>query len=247
MTGIDPIEPAWPVASPVRALTTTRAGGVSEGPWASLNLGTACGDAPAAVAENRRRLTESLPSAPCWLRQVHGCRLIHARDWVEGIEADAIWTDQPEQVCAILSADCLPVLIADREGEWVAAVHAGWRGLAAGILERVVDSLPSRPSSMVAWIGPSIGSQAYEVDAPVRNAMLALDSALAGCFEATRSGHWEADLQAMAWQRLSVSGVDDIVDAKLCTASDAARFYSHRRDQGRSGRQATLIWLEPGV
>jgi len=244
---VDWIQPEFGLPSGLRALATTRAGGVSEGPWASLNLGTSSGDSPAAVAENRARLGAQLPAEPRWLKQVHGCRLIHLDDWIPGVEADAAWTDRPGQVCAILTADCLPVLLADRRGGLVAAVHAGWRGLAAGILEQVVEALPASPADLLAWIGPAIGPAHYEVDARVRDAVLELSPALEPCFESVRAGHWLADLPAMAELRLRSVGIEEPVDAKLCTASDPARFFSYRRDGGRSGRQASLIWIQRQV
>ncbi|OAB61866.1 hypothetical protein AY599_23710 [Leptolyngbya valderiana BDU 20041] len=247
MTEADWIRPDFGQPRAVGVLATTRAGGVSGGPWASLNLGTACGDAPADVTENRARLSADLPAEPCWLRQVHGTRLIHLDDWTPGIEADAAWTDRRDQVCVILSADCLPVLLADRRGTLVAAVHAGWRGLAAGILERVVEALPTAPADLLAWIGPAIGPAHYEVDARVRDAMLDLSPALEACFQPLREGHWLADLPAIAQQRLRSVGIVEPVDAKLCTASDPARFFSYRRDGGQTGRQASLIWIQRDV
>ena len=240
-----PIIPDWTAASSVRALATTREGGVSRGAWRSLNLGESCDDAPEAVVENRRRLRLELPADPLWLKQVHGSRVIHLDQWQPGIRADAAWTDRPEQVCAILAADCLPILLAEQGGALVAAAHAGWRGLAADILAGVVAALPAEPSTLLAWIGPAIGPAHYEVDAPVRNALLALDGELSGCFEPTREGHWLADLKAVAVMRLRRLGLGAVFDAKLCTAAEPQRFFSHRRDRGRSGRQASLIWIEP--
>jgi YfiH family protein len=241
------IQPDFGLPPGLGALATTRSGGVSEGPWASLNLGTACGDASAAVAENRDRIRAHLPADPCWMNQVHGTRLLHLDDWIPGVEADAAWTDRPGQVCAVLTADCLPVLLADRRGGLVAAVHAGWRGLAAGILERVVETLPGSPDDLLAWIGPAIGPAHYEVDAQVRDAMLDLSRALSACFEPVREGHWLADLPAIAQHRLRSAGISHPASAKLCTASDPTRFFSYRRDGGRSGRQASLIWIQRHV
>jgi YfiH family protein len=187
-----------------------------------------------------------LPSAPCWLQQVHGNHVIHLDAWRPGLEADAVWTDRPGQVCAILAADCLPILIADRQGELVGAVHAGWRGLAGDILAAMIDALPLPSDRLVAWIGPSISAPYYEVDAPVREAILRLDDALSPCFHPRRAGHWQADLKSVARRRLLGLGVDEVFDAKLCTAAEPQRFFSHRRDRGRSGRQANLIWIDPG-
>ncbi len=245
MSDDDRITPAWAAPDRVRAFSSTRNGGVSQGAWRSFNLGAGCGDDPAAVAENRRHLSLGLPSEPRWLQQVHGKRLVHLDDWLPGIEADAAWTDRPGQVCAILSADCLPVLLADKHGRWVAAIHAGWRGLADGILEHVVHAMPAEARDLLAWIGPAIGPESYEVDATVRDAMLQLGDSLADCFQPTRCGHWLADLKTIAMRRLRDAGVVDVVDAKLCTAANPQRFFSHRRDQGRSGRQVSLIWIDP--
>jgi polyphenol oxidase len=241
---MDWIEPDWRVANRVRALATTRSGGVSRGPWASFNLGAHCGDDVEAVAENHRRLADHLPSSPRWLKQVHGTGLVHLDDWQPGIEADAAWTDRPGQVAAILTADCLPVLLAHRSDPLVAAVHAGWRGLAAGILEQTVDSLPSAPDELVAWIGPAIAQPAYEVGEAVRAAFIERDPALAVCFEVNPSGAWQADLKGIARRLLQAAGLVDVIDAGLCTAADPTRFYSYRRDDGRTGRQASLIWIE---
>jgi YfiH family protein len=227
---------------PVRGFATTRAGGVSKPPFDTLNLGDAGGDDPDAVAENRRRLAAALPAAPHWLRQVHGTGVIHLDDWRPGVEADAAWTDRPGRVVAVLTADCLPVLIADRAGRCVAAAHAGWRGLAAGVLESTVIALPVPAAELQAWIGPRIGAAAYEVDAPVRDAFP--DDADA--FAPSRPGHWQADLPAIAIRRLQTAGVTAIRDVGRCTASEPGHFFSHRRD-GRCGRQATLAWIEAPV
>lgn len=240
---MDRVEPNWTVAERVCAFSTTRSGGASCGPWSSFNLGLACGDDAEAVAENHRRLADQLPASPRWLKQVHGTDLIHLDDWQSGIQADAAWTDRPDQVAAILTADCLPVLLAHRSDPLVAAVHAGWRGLAGGILEQSVAALPSLPEELVAWIGPGIGAGAYEVGEPVRDTFLACDRRLAECFVPTRPGHFLADLKAIAASVLKRAGIETILDSGLCTAADPARFYSYRRDQGRTGRQASLIWI----
>ncbi len=239
------IRPDWPGVDGVRVLATTRAGGVSQGGWASFNLGLHCGDDERAVAENQRRLGVLLPAPPRWLRQVHGITVVGPEQWRPGIEADAAWTDRAGQVLAILTADCLPILLASMDGRTVAAVHAGWRGLAGGILGETVAALPVVPSELRAWIGPGIGQAAYEVDDAV---VAALQKAVPGaksCFRASRAGHCLADLKGLASRALNQAGVTDVTDARLCTASDSERFYSHRRDHGRTGRQATLIWFDP--
>lgn len=228
-----------PFVQPVSGFCTTRAGGVSEAPFDSLNLGAACGDEPAFVDRNRQRLRSRLPAAPCWLQQVHGARVIHLDQWRPGIEADAAWTDVPGQVVAILTADCLPILVADPGGRCIAAIHAGWRGLVAGVIEQCISSMPMAPKSLVAWIGPRICARHYEVDATVRNA---LDES-PGVFFRTRPGHWLADLPAIAKRQLQAAGLEHITDSALCTAG-SRRFFSYRRD-GRTGRMATLGWIAP--
>jgi YfiH family protein len=238
---IELIQPGWPAGPGLSALATTRAGGVSCGPFASFNLGDCCGDDPGAVAENRRRLAASLPSAPCWLKQVHGTDLIHLDDWQPGIEADAAWTDRPDQVAAVLAADCLPLLFADRREQLVAVVHAGWRGLASGVVERAVAGLPVAPERLLAWIGPGISQAHYEVSDEVRAAFGSEPDA----FARNERGRWQADLKAIARVRLSAAGVGQVIDSGLCTAADRARFFSYRRDHGQTGRQASLIWLRP--
>lgn len=240
---MDRIEPDWTVDERVCAFSTTRSGGVSRGHWASFNLGLACGDDPEAVAENHRRLAAQLPASPRWLRQVHGTDLIHLDDWRPGVTADAAWTDRPDQVAAILSADCLPILLAHRSELLVAAIHAGWRGLAAGIVEQSVAALPTVPDELVAWIGPGIDPAAYEVGESVRDAFIARDRALADCFLPGRPGHFQADLKTIAARQLEAAGVLSSHNAGLCTAADPDRFFSYRRDQGHTGRQASLIWI----
>ena len=229
--------------SPFEAFTTTRAGGVSPPPFDALNLGTTSGDEAEHVDANRKRLRASLPGEPRWLRQVHGRRVIHLDDWQPGIEADAAWTDRPSQVTVVLTADCLPILLAgfDRSGSGpvVAAIHAGWRGLADGVIENTLEQLVNRASGLQAWIGPSIRQPAYEVDEP----LLAAFEDYPDAFQVNANGRWQADLQSIATQKLILAGVKNVRDSGLCTASDRGSFYSHRRD-GRCGRQASLIWFE---
>jgi len=229
---------AAPFARPVRGFATTRAGGVSIGPFASLNLGAGA-DALDAVAENRRRLSGLLPATPLWLRQVHGREVIYGAEWRPGVVADAVWTDRTGEVLAVLTADCLPVLLADVHGSCIAAVHAGWRGLAAGVLEAAVTALPVDSRRLRAWIGPRVGVAAYEVDASVHDAFPNQPE----CFRPGRPGHWLADLPAIASARLSAAGVVAVDDCGQCTASEPERFFSVRRDGARTGRQAALIWI----
>ncbi len=243
---IELIAPAWPAPARVRAAATARAGGVSRGPFATLNLANHVGDDAAAVQENRRRLARqlSLPSMPLWLHQVHGATVVEAGSSGSIPEADAMIARAAGQVCAVLTADCLPVLFCDEAGTRVAAAHAGWRGLAAGVLEAAVAALNAAgapPAELLAWLGPAIGGPAYEVGAEVRDAFPAGDRE-AGITANVR-GRWQLDLAAIARRRLAEAGVWRVYGGVHCTASEPERFFSYRRD-GACGRQATLIWLE---
>ena len=239
----DWLEPAWPAPPTVRALVTTRNGGVSEGPWASMNLGTHVGDAPEAVRRNRAILREHLPAEPCWLEQVHGVAVADAAQaGIAPLRADASVAHRPGAVCAVMTADCLPVLFCDRAGSVVAAAHAGWRGLAAGVLEAAVARMQVPPVTVMAWLGPAIGPSAFEVGDEVREAFMRADARAAAAFRpGEAAGKWMADLYRLAQLRLAVIGVDAVSGGGLCTVADA-RFYSYRRD-GVSGRFASLVWL----
>lgn len=243
---IECLYPDWPAPAVVRAAITTRCGGVSGAPWDSLNLADHVGDDPRRVAENRRRLQAhlALPAAPFWLRQVHGCDVADADGAPDGMPcaADAAAATRPGAVCAVLTADCLPVLFCSRQGDWVAAAHAGWRGLAAGVLERAVARAPVAAADVLAWLGPAIGPQAFEVGTEVREAFLAEDAGAAGCFAPSPAGRWLADLYGLARRRLARCGVGWVGGGGLCTYADAGRFFSFRRD-GATGRMASLIWL----
>lgn len=237
----DWIVPDWPAPANVKAFVTTRAGGISAGPYAGLNLGFRTDDDPLAVEANRRRLLAALPGEPKWLRQVHGCGVVDA-DTLAGIpEADAAVARSPNTVCAVLVADCIPVLLADRTGSAVAVAHAGWRGLAGGVLERAVERLARPPEELLAYLGPGIGPRAFEVGADVREAFLAGDAQAEAAFRPRSPGKWMADLFLLARQRLARCGVARIHGGDLCTHSDPRRFYSYRRD-GPTGRMAALIW-----
>lgn len=235
------IRPDW-APDGVQAVSTTRLGGVSRGAWAGLNLGAACGDDPAAVAENRRRVEALLPGRAHWLKQVHSTRVIHLGQWREGIEADAAWTDRAGQVLAIQTADCLPVLLADRHARLVAAAHAGWRGLCEGVLPRLIRALPVAAVDLRAWIGPGIDQAAFEVGPEVRAAFLTTAPDLAPYFVPGRADRWQADLKAIAAAQLAGCGVGAVQDCGLCTYADPERFFSYRRDRV-CGRMAGLIWL----
>ncbi len=242
--------PEWPAPANVRALSTTRSGGISTGPYASLNLGLHVADDPAAVRANRSRLRRSadLPAEPVWLEQQHGIRVLDLDDQGSrdrSREADAAIASDTGRVCAILTADCLPVLLTDRAGTRVGAVHAGWRGLAAGIIEQTVAAMAMPGSGLLAWLGPCIGAGHFEIGPEVRDALLAEDPGASDCIRPGRDDRWHADLQALARRRLIALGVSSVTAAAACTYSDSQRFFSHRRD-APCGRMATLIWLEPG-
>lgn len=238
--------PEWPTPANVRAAVTTRfMRGVSPPPYDACNLGARVGDDPSAVAENRARLVETLalPSPPHWLTQVHGSGVarVDAGNAQEP-QADAAITREPGRVLAILTADCLPVLFCADDGSAIAAAHAGWRGLSAGVLENTLDALQPARGNILAWLGPAIGPRSYEVGDEVRDAFLAHDPQTADTFAATRPGHWLCDLYALATQRLRAAGVARIFGGGFDTFADS-RFYSYRRDGAHSGRFATLIWL----
>jgi YfiH family protein len=239
----DFIIPDWPAPDNIRALVTTRHGGISLGPYASLNLGDHVGDDPVAVAENRHRLRTQLPGEPLWLKQMHGTHCIDAAAAPAGSEADAAFTRQPGRVCAVLTADCLPVLFCDVAGSSVAAAHAGWRGLVAGVLEQTVASMHVSADQLIAWLGPAIGPQHFEVGDEVRTAFLNTHAGTACAFIPKSNGKWLCNLYALARFRLEAMGLHRITGADFCTAGDADRFFSYRRD-GTTGRMASLIWRE---
>lgn len=236
------VTPDWPVPAHVKSLMTTRIGGVSVGPYASLNLGDHVLDDPIAVATNRACLRASLPAEPIWLNQVHGTRVVQADSAIGVPAADASFTNQPDTVCAVLTADCLPVLFCARDGSVVAAAHAGWRGLAAGVLEATVAAIPVPPSEVMAWMGAAIGPAAFEVGSEVRECFIASHAQSATAFSQHQE-KWHANIYTLARIRLNASGVNGVYGGGLCTYTDAARFYSYRRD-GKTGRMATLIWIE---
>jgi len=251
------VEPDWPAPAGVRALSTLRMGGAGIAPFESLNLGGHVGDAAPIVAENRRRLAlaAGLPAEPVWLAQVHGSRVadLDAADSVAtslgaaaDLEpADAAFTRRSGRVCAILTADCLPILLAADSGGLVAAAHAGWRGLAGGVIEATVKALGVSSKRLVAWLGPAIGPRHFEVGAEVREALLDGDRGAESAFAANERGRFMADLGLLARRRLAALGVDRIYGGGQCTYADRDRYFSHRRD-GVTGRQATLIWLDSG-
>ena len=235
------IVPDWPVPPNVRSLISTRSGGVSQGAYASLNVADHVGDDPLAVASNRQRLRATLPAEPVWLEQVHGVAAVDAANG-GNTRADASYARQPDVVCAVLAADCLPVLFCDEGGQVVAAAHAGWRGLLAGVLEQTIAAMALPGSELLAFLGPAIGPRAFEVGDEVRAAYLVADPRAASAFQAAAVGKWYADLYALARQRLALQGVRRVFGGDWCTLSDARQFFSYRRD-GRTGRMASMIWL----
>lgn len=238
------ILPEWPVPPHVTAFSTTRHGGVSLGCYAGLNLGDHVGDAPANVNRNRALLAAMLPGTPCWLEQVHGVDVLELGAAPCGAQADASWTDRPGQVCVVMTADCLPILLCNRRGTVVAAIHAGWRSLCAGIVERTMAALPVPGNEFLAWLGPAIGPQAFEVGAEVRAAFVAHASEAAEAFSARGNGKYMADIYLLARQRLAAVGVSGVYGGNLCTVSDSDRFFSFRRD-GVTGRMGSFICLQP--
>lgn len=245
----DWLKPDWPAPANVKAFITTRNGGVSTGPHASFNLGLRADDDPHAVEQNRALLRRHLPQAPKWLRQVHGTRVVDADTndpTAESPDADASVAHHAGTVCAIMIADCLPVLFTNRAGTRVAAAHAGWRGLSGGVIANTVQTLidaGDKPADVLAYIGPGIGPAAFEVGADVFNAFTANDAGAATAFVAHASGKWLADLFTLARRALARAGVSEVYGSGLCTFSDPARFYSYRRDK-TTGRMAAFIWRE---
>ncbi len=238
--------PQWAAPRAVRAACSLRSGGASVAPFESLNLGQHVGDDPSAVAENRHRLAAALclPGEPLWLEQRHGTRVADADTESGAPEADAAVSREIGRVLAIQVADCLPVLLASRDGAVVAAAHAGWRGLAAGVLEATVAAMRAPPGQLLAWLGPAIGKEHFEVGEEVRAAFLAHDPAAAEAFAPNARGRWQCDLLALAHRRLAALGVLERSGTKLCTYAAGDRCFSYRRD-GRTGRMAALIWRAP--
>jgi len=239
---IKPIVPDWPAPEHVRAYSTTREGGVSQGAWASLNLATHVEDDPNHVAENRRRLSEALaiPNEPYWLEQVHGTEVVRPELKTSQC-ADAAFTQLSDTPCVVMTADCLPVLFCDERGTAVAAAHAGWRGLAAGVLEQTLKCFDD-PSKVMAWMGPAIGPKHFEIGDEVREVFVQQHPQAEPAFVESRPGHWMADIFQLAKQRLSAAGVSHIYGGGICTYADADHFYSFRRESV-TGRMASLIWL----
>ena len=239
----DWIVPDWPAPARVRALITTRSGGVSRGCYASMNVARHVGDETDAVQANRARLRALLPAEPAWLEQVHGTAVADAERAAAGVCADASIARRPGVVCAVQTADCLPVLLCNDSSSVVVAAHAGWRGLAAGVLEQAVRATGEPPASLLAFLGPAIGPQAFEVGPEVRDAFVAQAPAAAEAFTPGSGERWQADLCALARQRLAAAGVARVFGGGWRTYGEPQRFFSFRRERV-TGRMASLIWLE---
>lgn len=239
------LEPVWPAPAGVRACTTLRSGGVSATPFTSLNLATHVGDEIDHVSENRCRLHAALqlPRAPSWLTQVHGTKVVDAANIPPEAEADAAFTHERDVVCAVLTADCLPVLLCDLDGSAVGIAHAGWRGLLNGVIENTVHAMRRPGVRLLAWLGPAIGPEVFEVGGEVRDYFIASDPAAAAAFRPSPAGRWLADIYQLARLRLRHVGVTAVYGGDRCTVTDPTLFYSFRRD-GVTGRMASLIWLK---
>jgi YfiH family protein len=245
MSQLNFITPNWPAPANVKALQTTRVGGVSVVPYASLNLGDHVNDDGNTVAHNRQLLSPYLPSEPVWVNQVHGIEVIDAANSGCLENADASFTTKNNVVCVTMTADCLPVLLCDTHGTVVAAVHAGWRGLCDGVIESAIGKMPVQASHILAWLGPAIGPNAFEVGDDVREQFIQKDSQAASAFK-PQGDKWLCDMYSIAKQRLNNMGVTKIyggsINEDFCTYTDEARFFSFRRNNV-TGRMASLIWL----
>ncbi|WP_028486709.1 peptidoglycan editing factor PgeF [Thiomicrorhabdus chilensis] len=253
---MDVIRPDWPAPKSIRALCTTRLGGVSLPPYDSFNLATHVGDAPSLVRQNRQRLNDmaQLPDAPMWLEQMHTDRLVclngqDSSTWVAP-KADAAWSDEARKVAVVMTADCLPLLVTNRAGSLVCAIHAGWKGLANGIVRKSLLALPENPENLLVWIGPSIRQPHFEVGQDVFE-VFAKDSPQSEPYfqiqtvgSVPSKNKYLADLAGLLILELKTLGVEQIYDSELCSYEDSSRFYSYRRD-GQTGRMASLIWLDP--
>ena len=242
--------PDWREApASLRLLTTLRHGGVSVGPYAGFNLACHVGDDPAAVEANRAILRSgaALPAGPLWLQQVHGIDVVEHRGPLPALppRADAAVAFEPGRVCVVMTADCLPVVFADRAGTRVGIAHAGWRGMVSGVLEATITALRCRPSELIAWLGPAIGQDAFEVGGEVRDAFLDKDPSNVTAFVPNAAGRFQADLYELARRTLASAGVRSVSGGGHCTSAETEQFFSFRRDGVRTGRMATLAWLAP--
>jgi YfiH family protein len=240
------ISPDWPAPNSIKALSTSRQGGFSLPPYDGFNLGTHVGDEPNTVIKNRDYLVDiaQLPESPRWLNQLHGTRVINSNDWQLNIDADAIISQQNNHICTIMTADCLPLLLCNKQGDTVAAIHAGWRGLAAGIIEKTIAEFHCDPQDILVWLGPAIGPNQFEVGTDVYQTFIIHSAQAIHAFQQTDATHYLADIYLLARQRLTALGISAIFGGDLCTASDPQHFFSYRRDDV-TGRMASMIWISP--
>jgi YfiH family protein len=248
VSDIEIITPDWKAPPGVRAAFTLRRGGVSTGAYESLNIASHVGDVPAAVLENRKRVRAELmlPAEPVWLEQIHGVAVADLDQALPLRRADAAVAHIPDRICAIQVADCMPVLFATHDGLRIGAAHAGWRGLAGGVLEGTVAAMHCMPGRLIAWLGPCIGPENFEVGDDVREAFISRDSQVQDAFERNARGRWQCDLYAIARRKLSRLGIADVRGGGWCTFSEPVRFFSYRRD-GQCGRMAAFIWRDSRV
>jgi len=239
------LTPHWPAPKNVKALCTTRQGGISQKSYDGLNLATHTGDDLQAVAQNRAIVSNALnlKNDPLWLSQVHGTTVVDAASAKQNVEADASFTTQTETVCAVLTADCLPLLLCDEKGTCVAAIHAGWRGLLAGVIEATIEKMPVNPKDVLVWYGPALGPLSFEVGADVKDPFVQQNAQAEKAFRQISASKWLCDIYQLADLRLHQKGVTKIFGERLCTHQDSARFYSYRRDGVASGRMASLVSL----
>ncbi|MDP4534835.1 peptidoglycan editing factor PgeF [Alkalimonas collagenimarina] len=239
------ITPDWPAPACVKAFSSTRLGGCSLGDFASLNLGDHVGDKPELVRQNRQVLQQhaGMPTEPVWLQQVHGINVVRLPEQAKtSLQADAVVSSVEAQVCSVMTADCLPVLFCDRSGQQVAAAHAGWRGLLGGVLEATVARF-EQPAEVLAWLGPAIGPEVFEVGPEVRQQFIATQATAEAAFQPSKADKWLANLYLLARLRLQAIGVTAIYGGDYCTLSQPELFFSYRRD-GQTGRMASCIWLQ---
>jgi polyphenol oxidase len=241
------LQPNWPAPRNIRACTTGRMGGFSQTPFDQFNLAAHVGDNNEHVQANRARLKDQLAlvNEPIWIEQTHSTSVVNATPENRNREADASYSDQPQQICVVLTADCLPILVCDTEGTHVAAIHAGWRGLLNGIIENTLAALPIPANELLVWLGPAISAANYEVGEEVRDAFVNHSPDAQGAFAPSPNQRWLADLYALAKIRLLKQGISHIYGGNLCTYADPLRFYSYRRDGAKTGRMASLIWIDP--
>lgn len=244
MTDSSLIIPNWPAPDNIKAVSTTRRNGFSQAPYHQLNLGTHVGDSKQHVFQNRQQLIKlaKLPESPRWLNQIHSTTLINSSEWQENIDADAIFSRQQNHVCTVMTADCLPILLCNQQGDMVAAIHAGWRGLVSGIIEKTIQQFCCDNSEIIVWLGPAIGPTQFEVGQEVYNKFVTFDQNASHAFTTVDEQHFLADIYQLARQRLQQNGVHAIFGGDFCTVSDKDQFFSYRRD-GITGRMASMIWI----